>query len=1301
MFKKYLNFLKSKTEASNDDWKFFSLSLDLIHGESILVELVHSLLQNTLVDSGFERSKIPCILEEYLGSSQNQATKLQVCQLLSKNICLFGDFIPVVIKSISPHFPLQVAQSVMLSIETLYDIEESCKESYNLACSCNSILLSSHYDARNSKKFIELIVSGFSSSDSSIRKKSTFLLKKVLDFAEKNSFSHDSYGKIPSSQEENEFFWSLKNKSLWKNLWESFFIVFEALEDANLHIVEPVLDSNLSILLCEPARNVKLPYHWWKIVLQKGISNDSVPIRKKTIESFVCLNDSTIASLFHSKDFLFSSLLPLLDNNFLFSEIDFELVTCKFGESVMHFFKVYFNSIPADQRSKEIDSFLSKLLNVDSSICLIFLLESILLLDDCPVIGDENAFILQKLSNHRNFHNSKAKLLLKWILLRVFVKFSDPQRLSASCIAKTLSILLKNYPLVEGKPEFKMIRNWLREKFSNSFVPDNAAVFVAKYFRMDEDNQVVIMNFASQIATFVSFIVDEPLLLKRVFVQLFQSLSQMMKEPKKSLVEKSLSLLSCLEVHLKSVSAGKYSFIESDESFWIEVVEFIESCMTDLRIPTFLDTLQSSEILSEAFKCIALCDTQPLSHYQIIFLNVKNVFETVKCLPDDSFHKQIFKLNNLKLCAFLLEHKRDLDFSLSERAVCNLFEWDLDRPVRLTFEQREEWPLIVSAFQKTKWSVILGFSSLSSSHPINGFNTRVAVEICLNQLETATEMSLLTCMKYLQHLLSIPWPERSVKLVEESIQRVWDSIHTFQPSSRWFNAMIDGFISMAFQPSLLAVPALNDDKNGILKRLFNSIIKCNSKDSIVRLVKRCCETWSLEEGRFSLSLYRPQVLSLIMYGQGFAANDKMSSFLSFSYENKDSKVTSKAPTDNDYLVRVYLNSMFNKFDVESENDILIATTFMKDLLALSCSSDFDTTPRAVFPNSTLHRRKIRCWMTIMVLVPFIRMEDAEEILGLVYDCLCKESMQSTRYYMEWIYSYLLLKYNNPQYLDKLLELISNYNEKSCVTISLMTILIKFCQFSENKHFYLKSLDVLVPWFLSNNFTVRLFSNWIFNFLYNSLQVDGLVSAIHKFSVTSKACQKNLVKFNSIFLLSRFLPLQDLNLHFIFYELPRIGQIDKEPISHISFMNASEEPGTTPFTSNNLIGNHNGWEALFVKPEESAMVQDTPTDCLIEEFQKKINPWEANDDNCVNSRGEDSQISRDDVIVVASLIEKPANLGGLCRILEVMGASTLLVDNIDVRNDKKFQALAVIADKWIKIEQAHATLLEPYLKNLKR
>ncbi|ETO30283.1 hypothetical protein RFI_06838 [Reticulomyxa filosa] len=72
----------------------------------------------------------------------------------------------------------------------------------------------------------------------------------------------------------------------------------------------------------------------------------------------------------------------------------------------------------------------------------------------------------------------------------------------------------------------------------------------------------------------------------------------------------------------------------------------------------------------------------------------------------------------------------------------------------------------------------------------------------------------------------------------------------------------------------------------------------------------------------------------------------------------------------------------------------------------------------------------------------------------------------------------------------------------------------------------------------------------------------------------------------------------------------------------------------------------------------------------------------------------------DLIVVASLLEKLPNLGGLTRTCEVFGASAMTIHDLRMIENFEYQTLAVTAQYWLPIVQVERWNLIQYLKEMR-
>jgi len=71
-----------------------------------------------------------------------------------------------------------------------------------------------------------------------------------------------------------------------------------------------------------------------------------------------------------------------------------------------------------------------------------------------------------------------------------------------------------------------------------------------------------------------------------------------------------------------------------------------------------------------------------------------------------------------------------------------------------------------------------------------------------------------------------------------------------------------------------------------------------------------------------------------------------------------------------------------------------------------------------------------------------------------------------------------------------------------------------------------------------------------------------------------------------------------------------------------------------------------------------------------------------------------------LIVVASLIENPHNLGGLCRVSEIFGVREMHLPSLEVTKDKRFQSVSVSSELHILLIKTPSTALGQMLKQKK-
>ena len=127
---------------------------------------------------------------------------------------------------------------------------------------------------------------------------------------------------------------------------------------------------------------------------------------------------------------------------------------------------------------------------------------------------------------------------------------------------------------------------------------------------------------------------------------------------------------------------------------------------------------------------------------------------------------------------------------------------------------------------------------------------------------------------------------------------------------------------------------------------------------------------------------------------------------------------------------------------------------------------------------------------------------------------------------------------------------------------------------------------------------------------------------------------------------------------------------------------------------------------YPKAKTQEAVEDDPSKPDKEEsevIQKKITPW-ANVLSDLGLHGADQAAERvpdhPNLIMVASLIDRLPNLGGLCRSCEILGVGQYVIGSSKYVSEKEFTNVSVTAHKWIPIKEVKPSEVAEYLTKLR-
>lgn len=124
-------------------------------------------------------------------------------------------------------------------------------------------------------------------------------------------------------------------------------------------------------------------------------------------------------------------------------------------------------------------------------------------------------------------------------------------------------------------------------------------------------------------------------------------------------------------------------------------------------------------------------------------------------------------------------------------------------------------------------------------------------------------------------------------------------------------------------------------------------------------------------------------------------------------------------------------------------------------------------------------------------------------------------------------------------------------------------------------------------------------------------------------------------------------------------------------------------------------------SLWLDKREINMDGDSngDTTCGVSPLQTKSGAWETVLD--LDNKKCNDVVTRSDLIVVSSLVDKPPNLGGICRLCDVLGVGLLTVQDIKVKNHPQFKNVAVTADRWMPMQEVALDNIASFMKERKK
>lgn len=643
------------------------------------------------------------------------------------------------------------------------------------------------------------------------------------------------------------------------------------------------------------------------------------------------------------------------------------------------------------------------------------------------------------------------------------------------------------------------------------------------------------------------------------------------------------------------------------------------------------------------------------------------------------------------------------------------------------------WGKIVAQYIHDQW-VCLSFllRKCDTLTPASGGEVPVAVRTLQSALEALTVLPseqvlpVLHCMKILVPKLLTT----SESLCIESFDMAWKIIASLSNTQLIFWSNFKAFVQFVFDPKVLTIAAkIKGQAYFKIKEIMYRIIEMSAiKTGVFNiLISYCCRSWVVSASNVSLSIaknYSELVLEACIFGTVFRRDQRLIQDVQTFIENLGHECAANVVIENTKREDHYVRICAVKFLCLLDGSNMSHKLFMEDLAIKLLDKDelVSKSRTRYYVNSQQHRVKNRIWQILLVLFPKFDQNFLNKIIDKIFQAGFVNNQASIKYFIEWIIILILHKF--PQFLPKFWNCFSygeeNLKTSICTFLSVLSHLDIITEnILEKKRILKQALIIVLQWCFNHNFSIRLYALVALKKIWSvckGLRIEELeaLTSVIESSLSqvenmhgAGSAKKSWQRIQEHFFFTAFHPLKDYCLETVFYILPRLsGLIEDEWIAIGKFTRFTDIPLDAGFqwclSTTQLCELKPGdWSQQDVGSNSGeADNQSEWTD-----VQKKIIPWKNHVPDLdlelvFQDRAAKLGKSISRLIVVASLIDKPTNLGGLCRTCEVFGAAALVMGNLQCVRDKQFQHLSVSAEQWLPLVEVKPPQLIDYLQQKK-
>uniref|UniRef100_A0A8U7MSJ9 tRNA (guanosine(18)-2'-O)-methyltransferase TARBP1 n=1 Tax=Corvus moneduloides TaxID=1196302 RepID=A0A8U7MSJ9_CORMO len=1203
-------------------------------------------------------------------------------------------------------------------------------------------------DARLCPRFWRLVQEGLTERDGLCRKRARYLLKRALDL----SGGQRAELRCPpdGGHESSLFWWSAEKNEQLLQFWETYILIMETLEGNQIHVIKPVLPklNSLYELAISGDKGCWL-FHpsWHMCIYRRMFESENKTLTKEGILHFLELYETKhLPNPLGFSEFVIGPLMDALSESSLYSRTPGQSIgACPpLGIRLQKFLATYLTLLPEEEKGSFLLKFIQKMTSRHwCAVPILFLSMALASIPACKVLGAEGLHALRDVLQCTMItHQILLRGAAQCYLLQTTMHLTDVEKVSFPEVSSFLLSLRPEESLRRDTLLWTELCSWLqgndrcfRKSVTSDFEHQETSSLcqyvhslVGEYFKTpasERENCFMPDWFeAKLVSTMILLAADVDGKSNIEWIELEAFLNP--------LLDVLMKLGSNAYIPTSTVSS--VGDLDRCDLYLTVIPETVNLCLKVnwKKMPSIKNFLSS-----------------------LINASIRNLQER-NSEKEPKMKEQIRKVASMASLAAVCEimggkpeaHLESLPSvdALKKFISFSQFNEVLKKPSHVEEKNSlcdettsQGWGKIVARYIRDQWIclrfVLNSFPTLPQGYEETSEMSFSTVERSKKTLQSALEalsilpsdqvLPVFDCMKVLVPKLL----DSSESLCIEAFDLAWKIISSLSNTQLIFWANLKAFAQFIFDTEVLAVAASAKGQAyaKIKEIIFKLIDLSTTKTGVFNVVlSHCCQSWifptvdersALTNAFLNAGNYSELITEACVFGTVFRRDQR---YIKKSLKNLCDLCFTISTNRDDHYVRVCAVKFLCLVDASN----ILHKAFMEDIFIKLLDKDelVSRSRTRYYANSLQHRVKNRVWQTLLVLLPKLNQNFLCGALDRVFQAGFSNNQASVKYFIEWIIILSLHKY--PQFLDKFWDCFC-YDEEKLKT-SICTFLSVLAHFdiilqntSEKKPALKKALIVVLQWCFNHNFSVRLYALVALKKIWGMCRmlrveefealtpvIESSLQQVENMHGTGNA-RRNWQRIQDHFFFATFHPVEDYSLETIFYTLPRLSELaEDEWISLSKFDRFTDIPLPPAFQ-----GYHSRRELRDLKPSDWSQ-QDMGSHSVEADsqpewtdVQKKIIPWKNSTpsldlETAFQDRAAKLGKSNSRLIVVASLIDKPTNLGGLCRTSEIFGASALVVGSLHYIQDKQFQHLSVSAEQWLPLVEVKPSQLVDYLQQKK-